>query len=105
MLKCCMPIVLDPSKILNKLNYSTYILDLLRNYDISCTFNINDLVYYKNFNCSTLTDKNSLKPFYESFSLSPLPNTHLIRAERVDKILKDKTITTKSSETHKYLIH
>jgi len=32
-----------PFKILNKLNYSTYIIDLSRYYGISCTFNVNDL--------------------------------------------------------------
>ena len=31
-----------PFKILNKLNCNTYVIDLRRDYDISCTFNIND---------------------------------------------------------------
>jgi len=31
-------------KILNELNYNTYVIDFLRDYDTSCTFNINDLV-------------------------------------------------------------
>ena len=33
-----------PFKILNKLNCNTYVIDLLRAYDISGTFNVNDLV-------------------------------------------------------------
>jgi len=39
-------------KILNKLNCNTYVIDLLRDYDINCTFNVNDLVDYKSFDCS-----------------------------------------------------
>ena len=49
---------------------------------------------YKNFDCSLLIDKPSPKPFSESSSLNSLLNTHLITAERVDKILEDEIITT-----------
>ena len=38
-----------PFKILNKLNCNTYVIDLLRDYDISCTSNVNALVDYKDF--------------------------------------------------------
>jgi len=53
----------EPFKILNKLNCNTYVINLLRNYDISCTFNVNDLVNYKDFNCSTLIVSLSLCHF------------------------------------------
>ena len=79
--------VLDFFKILNKLNCNTYIINLLRDYSISYTFNVNDLVDYKGFDYSSLIHKSSPEPFSESSSLSPLPNTHLITVERVDKIL------------------
>ena len=89
---------------MNKLNCNTYVIDLPKDYDINCTFNIKNLVDYKNFDCNSLIDKSSPKSFSESPSLSLLPNTYPITTKRVNKILEDETITIKSGETHKYLI-
>jgi len=61
-----------PFKILNKLNCNTYIINLLRDYDISCTFTVNDLMDCKDFDCNLLIDKHSPKPFSESPSISSL---------------------------------
>ena len=66
--------------------------------------NVNDLVDCKNFDYSSLIGKPFPKPFSESLSISLLQNTHSITAERVDKILEDETITTKSGRTHRHLI-
>ena len=72
-------------KILNKLNCNTYVIDLLRDYDINCTFNINNVVDYKDFDCNSLIDKSSLKSFFESPSLVhsqiliPLKHIELIK--------------------------
>ena len=59
-----------PFKILKKLNDNAYVLDLLIDFGISSTFNVENLVDYKgpDFNSSnTLVDE----PFPELFSESP----------------------------------
>ena len=68
-------------KILNKLNCNTYVINLPRDYDVNCTFNVNDLVDNKNFDCNPLISKSSPKSFSKSPSLSPFSNTHPIIAE------------------------
>jgi len=95
----------EPFKIFNKINYNTYVINLPREYSISCTFNVNDLVNCKGFDCSSLIDRPSSKLFFESPSLSSVSNIHPITVERINKILDDKTITTKSGGIHRYLIH
>ena len=70
-----------PLKILNKLNCNTCVIDLSKDYGISYTFNVNDLVNCKNFDYNPLIDKPFLKSYFESPLISPLPNTHLIIAE------------------------
>jgi len=78
-----------PFKILNKLNCNTYVIDLPKDYCISCTFNVNDLVDYKSFDCSPLIVEPSPKSFSERPPITPLLNNHPITAEKVDKVLED----------------
>jgi len=92
-----------PFKILNKMNCNTYVIGLPKDYGISCTFNVNDLVDYKGFDCSPLIVKPSSKSLFERPPFTQLPNTYPITAETVDKALKDETITIKTGETHRYL--
>ena len=69
-----------PFKILNKQNCNTYVIDLSRDYDINCIFNINNLVDYKDFDCSLMIDKPFPKLFSES---SPLQNTHPLQEKEL----------------------
>jgi len=59
-------------KVLNKLNNNTYVIDLSKDFGITYTFNVKDLVDYKglDFNPSnSLVDKPFPEPFSESASL------------------------------------
>ena len=83
LLRCCMsPVLVGPFKILNKLNCNAYVIDFLRDYAISCTFNINDLVNYKSFDCSPLVVKPSPKPLSKRLPLtSPRYSSHYHRED------------------------
>ena len=74
-----------PYKILNKLNCNTYAINFTRDYDISCTFNVNDLVDYKGFDCNPLIVEPSPKPFFKRSPFTPLSDTHPIIARRLIK--------------------
>ena len=83
--------------------WANNIIYFFRDYGISCTFNVNDLVDYKCFDCNLLVVNPSLKPFSERFLLTLLSDTHPIITEKVDKVLEDEIITTKAGRTHRYL--
>ena len=96
-----------PFKILNKLNNNTCVIDLSKSFGMSYIFNVEDLVDYKGLHFNSrnpLVDKPFPESFSESPSLSPLSDTYHNTVVKVDKIIKDEIIATKSDETRRYLI-
>ena len=61
------------------MNNNTHVVDLSKYFDINYTFNIEDLVDYKNFDFNSINpqdDKPSLELFSESLLLPSLPGIH-----------------------------
>jgi len=81
-----------------------YVIDLLINFDINSTFNIDCLVDYKGFDLISLVDEPFHKLIFESSLLSPLSDILPYTACQVDKFLDDKFITTQVGGVRKYLI-
>ena len=86
---------------MKKLTDNAYVIDISKDFGISSTFNIEDLLNYKSsdFNPNNLlVDKPSPKPIYESPSLPPFPDMLPNIADKVDKILDNEIITTKDGD-------
>ena len=83
-----------PFKILKKINSNAYVVDLLPDFSIIPSFNIEDLIAYKGPNFSPdnhLLDEPSHEPISERPLLPPLPQIHLTHmAEQIDEIIDDQ---------------
>ena len=86
-----------PFKILKNLRPDTYVVDLPPDYGYNSTFNVADLVAYKE---PTMIPSEPFEssPLLESKPTSTCPLSQRARHEHIEKILDEQVITTKSNE-------
>ena len=93
-----------PFKILKKIRPNAYMLELPPDLDISLTFNVSDLIEYKELALipSEPFEPDSImsKPTFEC-----LPAILPEQSDRVECILDDQTITTQNKCYQRYLVH
>ena len=100
-----------PYKILKKINQNACVIDLSLDFEISSTFNISDLVAYKDpplnpDNPLVNFDEPTPEPLFEGPQLPPLPNTNVpVIAEQIDSIKNDQIISTQDGGYRRYLVH
>jgi len=100
-----------PFRILKKINPNVYVTDFPPDFGISSTFNISDLVAYKDppFNPDNSLvdlDEPTPGPLFEGPHFPPLPTTiDPFTTEQIDSIKDDQIISTRDSGCRRYLVH
>ena len=95
-----------PFKILKRVGPNAYLLDLLPNYGISSTFNIEDLVAFKGI--AVIPDTPFDEPLLDPIDI-PLPipaplNLPYARKEHIDAILDEKIVSTRDGGVQRFLV-
>ena len=93
-----------PFKIVKRIGPNAYVLELPPDIGISSTFNVSDLVEYKE-PILIPSEAFGSEPTIESDPIPEcLPPTIPERREKIERILDDKTITTRNKDYQRYLV-
>ena len=82
-------------------------MDLLSNFGISCTFNVENLVSYRctfDTDSDPFVDEPTPNLLFESLPLPPLSPKLSYATENIDSILDNQIVSTRDGGTRRYII-